>query len=78
MAPFPCDSCNISGPKLEGEVESASPRDLSCFDIGVFVLSTNRGGPEKMESKALGGVRWGLDCRDGDAGDSGAAVRKTE
>jgi len=31
-----------------------------------------------MESKASGGVRWGLNRRDGGTGDSGAAVRKTE
>lgn len=36
------------------------------------------GGLEKMESKALGGVRWGLDHRARGTGDSGAAVRKIE
>lgn len=78
--PPPMITVGLVGLKAqESEVESASPCDLSCFDIGAFVLSTKgTGGLEKMESKGLGGVRWGLDCRDGGTGDSGAAVRKTE
>lgn len=57
--PPPMIAVGLVGLKApEGKVESASPRDLSCFDIGAFVLSTK--GQEALRRwRAKPREEWG-------------------